>query len=74
MTAELWDVNAWMTEEPQGVEARWVQLAARPTASPRLWMDAYLAAFAQAAGCRLVTPDRAFRQFDGLDLTLLETD
>jgi Predicted nucleic acid-binding protein, contains PIN domain len=30
-------------------------------ASPKLWADAYLAAFAHAAGLRLVTFDRAFR-------------
>jgi predicted nucleic acid-binding protein len=34
-------------------------------------MDAYLAAFARAGGHRLVTTDRAFRQFSGVDLVLL---
>lgn len=34
-------------------------------------MDAYLAAFAMAGGYRMVTTDRAFRQFQGLDLVLL---
>jgi predicted nucleic acid-binding protein len=31
-------------------------------------MDAYGAAFAVSDGYRLVATDRAFRQFDGLDL------
>jgi toxin-antitoxin system PIN domain toxin len=59
------------TEEPPGLERRWKELAVRDTASPKLWMDAYLAAFALAAGDRLVTIDRAFQQFPGLDLVLL---
>ena len=43
----------------------------RGTASPKLWMDAYLAAFALAGGCRMVTTDAAFKQFAGLDLELI---
>ena len=57
--------------EPPGLEARWKQLAAKRTASPKLWMDAYLAAFALAGQLTLVTNDRAFKQFRGLSLTLL---
>jgi predicted nucleic acid-binding protein len=34
-------------------------------------MDAYLAAFAVAASCRLVTTDSAFKQFADLDLLLV---
>lgn len=60
------------SREPSGLESRWKQLAARPTASPKLWMDAYLAAFAQKLGIRLVTNDRAYRQFPALDLLVLE--
>ena len=58
-------------DEPAGIEARWKAFAARHTASPKLWMDAYLAAFAVSDGCRLVTTDAAFRQFDGLDVVVL---
>ena len=57
--------------EPAGLERIWRDLAARPTASPKLWMDAYLAAFAAAAGLRMVTTDAAFRQFPGLELLVL---
>ena len=39
--------------------------------SPKLWMDAYLAAFAELSGMRFVTFDKAFRQFPKLDLLLL---
>lgn len=59
------------TAEPPGLEALWKRFAVRGTASPKLWMDAYLAAFALAAGCRLVTTDVAFEQFAGLDVRLL---
>jgi toxin-antitoxin system PIN domain toxin len=58
-------------EEPSGLEAHWERLALRDTASPKLWMDAYLAAFALAGGHRLVTTDAAFRQFPGLALEIL---
>jgi toxin-antitoxin system PIN domain toxin len=62
----------YRADEPRGLESRWRDFALRPIASPNLSMDAYLAAFAQGAGYRMVTMDRAFRQFSGLDLLLLE--
>jgi predicted nucleic acid-binding protein len=34
-------------------------------------MDAYLAAFAMAGGYQLVTADKAFKQFKGLDPRVL---
>ncbi len=58
-------------EEPARLEARWRHFALRDTASPEMWMDAYLAGFALAGGYRLVTTDAAFKQFRGLDLELL---
>lgn len=39
--------------------------------SPKLWQDAYLAAFAHSAKLQLVTFDKGFQQFDDLRLTLL---
>jgi toxin-antitoxin system PIN domain toxin len=59
------------SDEPPGLDPRWRALAARQTAAPKLWMDAYLAAFAMAAGYRLVTTDADFRQFPGLNHVLL---
>jgi toxin-antitoxin system PIN domain toxin len=64
------DRVAWVAE-PAGLDPRWKRWAVRDSASPKLWMDAYLAAFARAGGHRLVTTDRAFRQFSGVDLVLL---
>jgi uncharacterized protein len=65
------DRIAFRVEEPTGLEPEWKRLALRGTASSKLWMDAYLAAFARSGGYRLVTTDAAFRQFRGLELELL---
>lgn len=59
------------TDEPAGTQARWKAYALRDDASPKLWMDAYLGAFARAAGYQLVTTDKAFEQFGGLETVLL---
>jgi toxin-antitoxin system PIN domain toxin len=61
---------AW-AEEPPGLEASWKSLSVGPKASPKLWMDAYLAAFAMASGRQLVTTDKAFKQFKGLKFLVL---
>jgi toxin-antitoxin system PIN domain toxin len=60
--------------EPSGAAALWRRLASRDSASPKVWMDAWLAAFAITGGMRLVTLDRDFRNWEaeGLDLLLLE--
>jgi predicted nucleic acid-binding protein len=65
------DRIAFRSEEPAGLEVLWRRFGLRATASPKLWMDAYLAAFALAGGYRMVTTDAAFKQFGGLDLELL---
>ena len=57
--------------EPEGLEPFWRQYSSRPSASRKLWMDAYLAAFAVAGGYRLVATERAFSQFAGLDVLVL---
>lgn len=45
--------------EPAGTELLFRQYAARRTASPKIWADAWLLAFARAAGGVLVTFDKA---------------
>jgi toxin-antitoxin system PIN domain toxin len=60
-----------LDREPPGTESAWVDYAAIKTASPKRWMDAYLAAFARSSGSTLVTTDSAFRSFPSLDLRLL---
>ena len=65
--------NVKCVDEPAGTRDLWLRLANRNTASPKLWMDAYLAAFAISGELGFVTNDKAFRQFipNGLDLHLL---
>ena len=65
------DRIVFRAEEPAGLDTRWERFAVRDTASPKLWMDAYLVAFAFAGGYRMVTTDAALKQFRGLDLELL---
>jgi predicted nucleic acid-binding protein len=59
--------------EPGGLTALWHQFAIRDTASPKVWMDAYLAAFAIAGDLEFVTLDRDFQAYaaHGLKLRLL---
>jgi toxin-antitoxin system PIN domain toxin len=59
--------------EPAGLETEWKRAAGLPSASPKVWMDAYLAAFAITAGVEFVTADRDYRRFepDGLKLIFL---
>lgn len=59
--------------EPEGLVPVWQQLTEGDAASPKVWMDAYLAAFAIIDGLRLVTLDSDFRNFEraGLDLIVL---
>jgi toxin-antitoxin system PIN domain toxin len=59
--------------EPPDLEPLWHRLAGLPSASPKVWMDAYLAAFAIRHEAEFVTLDRDFRNFekDGLRLRML---
>ena len=59
-------------DEPAGLQSRWLDLAGLPSASPKVWMDAYLAAFAILHDVEFITLDRDFRNFqkDGLKLRL----
>lgn len=59
--------------EPQGLDPLWERMCSPFRKSPKVVMDAYLAAFAQAGGYRLITLDRAFAQFPGLDCQILAT-
>lgn len=61
-------------EEPPGTVALWHRLAGRDTASPKVWMDAYLAAFAISSGLRFVTLDDDFKTYEphGLDWVVLK--
>lgn len=66
------DQRIGQIEEPSGLEAIWRRFANQDSNSPKLWMDAYLAAFAMGRQATLVTTDRGFLQFTGLDVVLVE--
>lgn len=57
-------------DEPSGLVPIWHRLAGRPTASPKVWMDAYLAAFVITGGLKMVTFDSDFKSFEGNGLAL----
>ncbi|MBX3071745.1 MAG: PIN domain-containing protein [Thermomicrobiales bacterium] len=67
------DRISFQMREPAGLEVLWERFSGRNSASPKLWMDAYLAAFARAGGYQMVTTDAAFSQFQGLDLLVLSS-
>jgi toxin-antitoxin system PIN domain toxin len=64
------DRISW-ANEPRGLDSHWKRFAMGTKASPKLWMDAYLAAFALAGRHQLVTTDKAYKQFNKLDLLVL---
>lgn len=57
--------------EPEGTRELWLELASIPSASPKVWMDAYLAAFAIRADFPFATLDADFRRFEAAGLQLL---
>ena len=57
--------------EPADVEPLWRGYTQRQSFSPKVWNDAFLAAFAQAAGYDLITFDKGFAQFENLNSTIL---
>ncbi len=62
----------WL-DEPSVFVDQWSILACLPSASPKVWTDAYLAAFAIGHNLQLVTIDSDFKNFEkvGLRLQLL---
>jgi uncharacterized protein len=58
-------------DEPGGLDPLLKAFTERREFTPKLWTDAYLAAFAKASNWSVVTFDSGFRQFPGIDLELL---
>lgn len=63
-------------EEPLGTAKLWHQIGALDTSSPKVWMDAYLAAFAISGKYKMITLDRDFDLYrsHGLDLLRLNAE
>jgi hypothetical protein len=57
----------WLSTSNAARSAEWERLCRPFGRSPKVVLDACLAAFAVAGGYRLVTLDGAFGRFDGLD-------
>ena len=60
--------------EPSGLTETWDMPAAGRLGSSNVWTDAYLCAFAQAAGLTLVTFDRRIHAAGGLDCLVLDAN
>lgn len=56
--------------EPEKTRELWLELASIPSSSPKVWMDAYLAAFAIRAERPFATFDADFRRFEAKGLRL----
>jgi predicted nucleic acid-binding protein len=60
--------------EPVGLDEQLGHFSHVLSIRPKLWTDAYLAAFAVAGNHRIVTFDGDFQEFPGLNLLLLQSE
>jgi predicted nucleic acid-binding protein len=67
------DERIVLLHEPDGLDVALKKFAASRTTTPNLWTDAYHAAFAVVAGLQVVSFDRGFSKFRGLEFLLLES-
>jgi uncharacterized protein len=68
----LQDERAVFLHEPAALDVIWPTLLRYREPTPNLVNDAYLAAFAMAGGYKLVTRDRGFLEFRGLEVEILD--
>ncbi len=76
---EAWDIHDTMMSderfvfrsEPSNIDSIFRKLTVHPKTSYKLLQDAYLAAFAESGGMKLVTFDKDFRNFSGLNMQIL---
>jgi len=67
----LSDGRIAFANEPVGLEALWRSYTSGQSFSPKVWNDAYLAAFAKSADWQLVTCDQAFHRYQAVNLLVL---
>ncbi len=65
------DPRVAFVDEPEDIERHWRSMTQSSSFSPKVWTDAYLAAFARCAGLEVVTFDRGFSQYPGIRCTVL---
>jgi predicted nucleic acid-binding protein len=66
------DPRVVFADEPEVIEPLWRLHTQHKSFSPKLWNDAYLAAFAVAGDLTVVTFDKGFAQFAGLAYRILK--
>ncbi|MFK5922676.1 MAG: PIN domain-containing protein [Verrucomicrobiota bacterium] len=67
----LSDSRVFWQGEPAAIEGEWRKLTSDEFFPVKIWNDAFLAAFAKTASLQLVTFDKGFRRYSGLDFKLL---
>lgn len=63
--------TAFLPLEPRGLEPAWRENIRDRAPTPKLWMDAYLAAWAEAAGLTMATFDSGFQNYPRIQMHLL---
>ena len=69
--AVLVAVGLQRRDEPAGTELLWRGYTQGETFTPKVWNDAFLSAFAEAAAYELVTFDKGFTRYTNLNCTIL---
>ena len=67
----LSDERIEFLEEPPDIETAWRGYSITRKYSPKVWNDAYLAAFAERWHLKVLTFDRGFTAYKGLSVELL---
>lgn len=67
----LSDERIEFVEEPPDMELAWRSFSKGRKFSPKIWNDAYLAAFASTARLKILTFDKGFKAYEGLSVELL---
>ena len=67
----LIDERVYFSEEPPGLETFWRRHTLRFNYSPKVWNDAYLAAFAEASSLIIVSFDQGFSTYKGIKTKIL---
>ena len=65
------DPHVGYVDELVGIEPVWRSLTQTHLFSPKVWNDAYLAAFARTIDFAVITLDKGFSQYNDLRLTIL---
>ncbi len=66
------DPRIVFADEPEELENFWKEITDTANFRQNFWTDSYLAAFAKAGGCAIVTFDDGFKRFLGIDAIVLQ--